>query len=352
MSTDRDLAARHDLARPLARVLAVAVMVLTLAACGLRAETPPPVEPSPDALEQVRARTVADSLALSAAASAAALLPDGAAEPVAPVLTEVAGYSDQHADQLGGVYVSGLPTPTDSPTDSPAVTPTTTESVAEVLEQLAAATRTALADADAVPDGPLARLIASVATSRAELTERLAGATGTPVPELEPDAAPPATDPAPTPAETTPTTGVDGLATGDVGVLALVHDEAGYGFEVIAAKLSGDQRAAARATAARHRASSEDWAAAAGIDGSAQDPRRASYALPAGLDDPAVSSALARSLETAVANAYANAVAQAEPGGRSARIAGLRRATGDAATWGATHVPFPGLPERAQQPTG
>ncbi|WP_421733273.1 DUF4439 domain-containing protein [Cellulomonas sp.] len=348
MSTDRDLAARHDLARPLARVLAVAVMVLTLAACGLRAETPPPVEPSPDALEQIRARTVADSAALSAAASAAALLPDGAVEPVAPVLADVVGYSDQHADQLGGVYVSGLPTPTDSPTASPP----TTGSVAEVLEQLAAATRTALTDADAVPDGSLARLIASVATSRGELTERLAGATGAPVPALAPDEAPAATDPAPTPAGTTATTGVDGLTTGDVGVLALVHDEAGYGFEVIAAKLSGDQRTAARAAAAAHRATSEDWAAAAGIDGSAQDPRRASYALPAGLDDPAASAALARTLETAVADAYANAVAQAEPGSRSSLIAGLRRATADAATWGAAHVPFPGLPERAQQPTG
>ena len=135
-------------------------------------------------------------------------------------------------------------------------------------------------------------------------------------------------------------------------MLALVHDEAGYGFEVIAAKLAGDQRSAARATAAAHRARSEDWAAAAGIDGSAQDPRRAAYSLPAGLDDPTVSSTLARTLETAVADAYANAVAQADPGNRSELIAGLRRATADAAVWGATHVPFPGLPERAQQPTG
>lgn len=348
MSTDQDLAARHDLVRPLTRLVAAAVMVLTLAACGLRAETPPPVEPSPDAVEQVRARTVADSLALSAAATAAAALPDGAVEPVSPVLADVAGYSDQHADQLGGVYVSGLPAPTDSPTTSPP----TTQSVAEVLEELAAATRTALADADAVDDGPLARLIASIATSRGELTQRLAAATGAETPPLEPDDAPAPTDPTPSPSDTAATSGVDGLTTGEVGVLALVHDEAGYGFEVIAAKLSGDQRSAARATAAAHRATSEDWAAAAGIDGSAQDPRRASYALPAGLDDPAVSSALARSLETAVADAYADAVAQAEPGSRSALIAGLRRATADAAAWGATHVPFPGLPERAQQPTG
>ena len=152
--------------RTVLRALGAAVTVLTLAACGLRAETPPPVEPSPDAVEQIRARTVADSLALSAAATAAALLPDGAVEPVAPVLADVTGFSDQHADQLGGVYVSGLPAPSGSPT---ATSAPTVGSVAEVLDQLAAATRTALTDADAVTDGPLARLVASVATSRGEL---------------------------------------------------------------------------------------------------------------------------------------------------------------------------------------
>ena len=135
-------------------------------------------------------------------------------------------------------------------------------------------------------------------------------------------------------------------------MLALVHDEAGYGFEVIAAKLSAEQRATAVSAAASHRARSEDWAAAAGIDGTAQDPRRASYTLPAGLDDPTVATALGRTLETAVADAYANAVAQAGPGSRAPLIDGLRRATVDAAIWGATPVPFPGLPERAQQPTG
>ncbi|KQY20624.1 hypothetical protein ASD16_20190 [Cellulomonas sp. Root485] len=349
MSADQNPAGHRDHARPgsaVVRALAVAVTVLTLAACGLRVETPPPVEPSPDAVEQVRARTVADSLALSAAATAAALLPDGAVEPVAPVLADVTGFSDQHADQLGGVYVSGLPAPTGSPTTS---APTTTAaSVADVLEQLASATRTALADADAVTDAPLARLVASVATSRGELATRLAQATGVEVPSLAPDATTATAAPTPSPSSTDG----DSLSATEMGVLALVHDEAGYGFEVIAAKLSAEQRATAEASADAHRARSEEWAAAAGIDGSAQDPRRASYTLPAGLDDPTVATALGRSLETAVADAYANAVAQAGPGSRASLIESLHRATADAAVWGATPVPFPGLPERAQQPTG
>lgn len=366
MSVDQERAGRSDDARDHARdharagrsvvrALAVAVTVLTLAACGLRAETPPPAEPSPDAVEQIRARTVADSLALSAAAASAALLPDGAAAPVAPVLADVTGFSDQHADQLGGVYVSGLPTPTGTPTGMPTTTPSPTASVAEVLEDLAAATRTALADADTVTDGPLARLIASVATSRGELATRLARATGADVPSLVPDAPVAPTEPAPTEPAPSPegtASAGDALSATEVGVLALVHDEAGYGFEVVAASFSAEQRAAARSAAAAHRARSEEWAAAAGIDGSAQDPRRASYTLPAGLADPVVATSLARTLETAVADAYANAVAQVGPGSRAPLIEGVRRATDDAAVWGAVPVPFPGLPERAQQPTG
>lgn len=349
MSADENPAGHRDHARPrtlAARALAVAVTVLTLAACGLRVETPPPVEPSPDAVEQVRARTVADSLALSAAATAAAQLPDGGVEPVASVLADVTGFSDQHADQLGGVYVSGLPAPSGSPT---ATSTPPAPSVADVLEDLAAATRTALTDADTVTDGPLARLVASVATSRGELATRLAQATGAEVPSLVPDGTAPV-DPTPSPDSTAPQG--DALSTTEVGVLALVHDEAGYGFEVIAAKSSAERRATASSTAASHRTRSEDWAAAAGIDGSALDPRRASYTLPAGLDDPTVATALGRSLETSVADAYANAVAQVGPGSRGSLIEGLRRATADAAVWGATPVPFPGLPERAQQPTG
>lgn len=338
----------RDPARPgrgIVGALAAVVIVLTLAACGLRAETPPPSEPSPNAVEQVRARTVADSLALAEAATAAALLPDGAVDPVAPVLADVTSFSDQHAEQLGGVYVSGLPTPTDSPSSPPT---TASATVSDVLALLSTATRTASADADAVTDGPLARLIASVATSRGELATRLAHATGAEVPSLVPDEV----APTPSPSVTADTTGADGLTTEDLAALALVHDQAGYGFEVIAAKLSGDQRTSALASADAHRERSEEWARAAGIDGSAQDPRRASYTLPAGLDDPAVATALARTLETSVADAYANAVGQAAPGDRATLITGLRQATDDATVWGATAVPFPGLPERAQQPTG
>ena len=326
----------------LATLLLVPLLAL-LTGCGLRAETPPPAEPSPSATEQVRARTAVDAAALAEAARTVALTPAGAAEPVAGVLADLAAFSDQHAEQAGGRYVSGLPTPTTSPTAPPSTGPA---DVTALLAALAAATTTALTDADAVDDGPLARLVASIATSRAELTTRLAQAAGLPVPTVDPG--PPTA--APTATATAPAAPVADPA--DLTALALAHDQAGYGFEVIAAKLSGDQRAVARASAATHRAEGDRWARAAGADGTAEDPRRASYALPTGLDDPTAAVALGRLLETSVADAAATAVASATVGGRSAFIDGLRAATTAANAWGATPVPFPGLPEQTQPPTG
>ena len=44
----------------LATLLLVPLLAL-LTGCGLRAETPPPAEPSPSATEQVRARTAVDA---------------------------------------------------------------------------------------------------------------------------------------------------------------------------------------------------------------------------------------------------------------------------------------------------
>ena len=132
----------------------------------------------------------------------------------------------------------------------------------------------------------------------------------------------------------------------------LAHDQAGFGFEVIAAKLAGDQRAAARTAAASNRADGDRWASVSGRDGTELDPRRASYTLPVGLDDPAVAVALGRTLQTAVADAYANAVAGAPAGERRPFVDGLRAATSAAGAWGATPIPFPGLPEQSQQPAG
>ncbi|GIG21862.1 hypothetical protein Cch01nite_25860 [Cellulomonas chitinilytica] len=330
---------RHPRQRPAStrlaasRVIFVVLACAALAGCGVRLETPPPAEPSPDAVEQVRARTVDDALQLEA--DATALLAAAPPQPVQAVLTDVAAFSTQHAEQLGGEYVSGLPTPTATTTPSAPPAPT----VEALLADLAGSWSTAATDADAVADADLARLVASVAVARSELAARLSAATSLPVPQETADDTTPA--PAPSPA-------ADGPSAADLDALALVHDQAGFGFEVVAAKLSGDQRSAATASADQHRRAGGDWARAAGSAGTPQDPRRAAYTLPTGMDDPAVAQGTARSLETSVADTYATVVARVPAGKRAPYVDGLRRATVAARAWGATPVAFPGLPERAQ----
>lgn len=349
---------------PLRRAGAVVVAVTAaalLAGCGLRMETPPPVEPSPDAVEQVRGRTAEDALGL--ADDARELLASAPAEPVAAVLTDVAAFSELHAEQLGGVYDSGLPdpTPSASPTDAPDEPAPTAETVLAALAEDAA---TALADADTVPDGPLARLVGSVATARTDLAGRLAAALGLPAPEITvpaPTTEDASTDDggeAPSTPSVAPTPGADDASAGapagldrtDLDALTLAHDEAGYALEVVAAKLGGDQRTLAQQTAAAHRDHAERWALAAGSTGQLDDPRRAAYALPPGLDDPAVATGVARGVESAVADTYATLLASADAGGRGDLLTGLADATRRARVWGATPVAFPGMPELAAEP--
>lgn len=348
---------------PLLRTAALLVVALGTAGCGLRLESPPPAEPSPDAVEQVRARTVDDALDLAQAATAVA--PTVTDEPVRAVLDDVAAFSARHAEELGGRYVSGLPTPTVSATTTAA--PTVTD-VTGLLEELAADAARAAKDADEVPDGELARLVASVSVARDQLTDRLAaaGALPRPAPTAAPDAradgATPTDPAAPTsgptdgtgPAEGTGATDGTGATTPPEGAaeLALAHDEAAWTSTVLAARADDAARAGLLEAAARHRAASDVWARTAGVAGQPSDPRRAAYALPAGVDDPVVVESLPRALEQAVADAAASAVVGAPTGTRAAAVAELRTATAAAVARGAAPVPFPGMPELATQPVG
>jgi len=328
-----------------AAVVGAALAVGGIGACSVRLETPPLAEPSPGPVEQVRARTLTDADHLAAAASAAMSTRPAAA--VAEVLEDVADFSTQHAEQLGPVFDSGL---TPSPTTTPAAVKATP---AQVLTELAETTRTALADTDAVQDADLARLVASIATARDQLTRRLATATGAKVPDLEvvvePTKAPgptdsPAPEPTPSPEQTQ---AAAATSAEDLGALVLAHDQAGFAYEVIAAQQSGATRTRARDAAAAHRDEAQRWAVAAGTAETADDPRRASYTLPDDLDQAKSARALARTLESAIAATDATLVARTAPGSRGPFVDGLRTATAAARTWGAAPVAFPGLPERA-----
>ncbi|ADG74404.1 conserved hypothetical protein [Cellulomonas flavigena DSM 20109] len=335
------------------RAVALVAVAAVLAGCGLRLETPPPAEPTPDATEQVRGRTVDDALGLAEAA--AGLAARGPEEAVGTVLTDVVAFSTRHAQELGGVYDSGLPAPTPTASSSPVVVSDVTELLAELVDDAARAAR----DADAAPEGELARLVASVAVARDALADRLAVATGAPRPE------PSAPEEHATSDAATPTGGPDGDATGaatgqDAGgrawpgaaALALAHDEAAWTSTVLAARSADAERGALLEQAARHRAASDAWADRAGVAHRPDDPRRAAYALPAGVDDPAVRDALLRTLEQAVADASSAAVADAPFGSRPEAVASLRTATAAAVARGAAPVAFPGMPELATTPVG
>ncbi|PVU81848.1 hypothetical protein DDP54_01095, partial [Cellulomonas sp. WB94] len=235
----------------------------------------------------------------------------------------------------------------------PPAEPTSVPDAGQVLALLATADRTAAADAADVPGGSLARLLASIAASRAGLEAQLAAALGVPAPDAgSPAVATPAD--AATPGSPTSTAGApspaapqpaDVPSTDRIGIVA-AEDQAGYGYEVLAAKLDDPSRSAARAAAAVHRARAETWAQAWALDGTTSDPRRATYALPAGLDDPATALALAQSLEVGLTTTYASAVADSARASRPELVAALLAASADAAAWGAPTTAFPGLPER------
>jgi len=317
-------------ARAAARVGALAALVaLALSGCGLRLETPAPVEPTPDALEQVRARTVDDALALEAAARGALTVTTD--ERVAPLLVRVDEIAAQHVDALGGVYDSGLVH--DDATPSPAPSPTVAATTAhDVLVLLGETTTTAASDTDVVTDGPLARLVGAVAVARADLADRLAAALDepSPAPEVPADVVVPPEVPAHV-----------------AGPLARAHDEAGYALEVVAARGDEDVRAQTLAAARAHRATAQAWAVAGGVAGTDQDPRRAQYAVGTDLSDSSALTALRQRVQDGIAWAAAAALAEVPAGTRDTYLDALRVATDAARTLGAPTNAFPGLPERS-----
>ncbi|UJP38690.1 hypothetical protein [Cellulomonas palmilytica] len=305
-----------------------ALLALALGGCGLRLETPPPVEPSPDALEQVRGRTVADALALEAAADGA--LTVTADEAVAPLLEQVADVSAQHAAALGGAYDSGIVDPDAEPT--PTASPTTEATTAQdVLALLGTTSSTARTDASTTDDGPLARVVGSVAVARADLALRLALALG------EDSPAPGVPDELVVPAEVDPAVG---------GPLARAHDEAGFALEVVAARGAKDVRATVLAQARGQRARAEQWATAAGVSGTGEETRLGQYALPADLDADGALTALVRDVHAGVGHAAAAALAQVPAGAREPYLDELRVAVERARVAGAPVQAFPGLPEQ------
>lgn len=348
--------------RPGGRLLAAVTVLATgvlAAGCGVRLETPPPTEPSPDAVEVLRAGAVDDALAV---ADVVADVTPGVTDPATlAALEQAAAFAEQHADALGGVYDSGLddldlptgdptsPAPADDP-DEPADDAAGTEAdgsaeddaatdesgdgvatTDDVVAALVSAAQRTGASADATTDAGLARLLASVAASEHVSALRLAALTGSSSADVLVTTAPPV--------EEAPA----GIGAADLATLVETEDAAGYAYEVRAAQSEGDARTAAVARAAEHRARGQAWALAAGTDGTAQDPRRVAYVLP----DDADVAAVARQVESGLAQTYASLVATAAPTSRAEAVALLVDSWASAVAWGEAPVAFPGLPEQA-----
>lgn len=351
MSTTSAPRPRH---RRTAVLAAVCAASFALTGCGLRLETPPPTEPSPDATEQVRADTVDDALDL---AQIAAAMSSGADAEVLAALTLVQNSGATHAEQLGGVYDSGLPQPTDSPTTAAPAAADTTD---DLLALLGSTSADARADALTATDPQTARLLASIAASRAQQATQLARALGVDAPSFESAAA-----------ETTETEAAgsaDGSGSGDgsataaptdtgstlnattLAALIAAEDQAGFGYEVAAARLSDDARTAALNAARTHRARAEEWAQSAGVSGTGQDPRRVSYDLGPTPGDAEAVRTFCAGLERQLTDVYADAILDSDaataddPGTeRAVLVDRLRTAALDLMRWGGTATALPGM---------
>lgn len=236
------------------------LLVLALTGCSVRLDTPPAPVPTPDAAEQARASLAEQTQTLVTLARAAAGGEPGADDPeVAAELTALADASEQQLAALGGLW-SPPPRP-----DDPSPTPTP-EPTAAAQDVLAALTEAAAQVQEAVSqpfwDAETATLLASITIYRDGALARLSHQLGTSAP---PPPEPVADLPAALGAAASP--------------LCRTLDALGYAYEVQAARSSGEQRSQAEDRAGQNRDLAERVAVLAGFDGTAEDPRQASYAV-------------------------------------------------------------------------
>ncbi len=321
-------------APPLVRLAVAAIaLALVLTGCELRLAEPDPPLLVPDAAEVLRERTAEQATELAETAEQAALT---AAEPVADVLTRIAAMSREQAAAVGGLYepFPGVtPEPSATPTATPAPPPP--PDAAQVLDLLTEAAATARADAGTVPDGRVARLLASMATGRLLLADALTvttGGTAGPVATVE-----------------VPSTLPAGMTEQDAVVLVQSEDAAGMVWEVAAARSADDVRQRAADRAALHRQRAQAWAEAAGVAGSGIDPRRSAYDLPDALTaeggEPTELWAAVAGVEADLAVAYASLVAVAFADARDDLMDASLECTQTQVAIGMAATTFPGMPE-------
>ena len=209
---------------------AVVLVVLGLAGCSWRLETPPPAWPSPDPPTQVRDAAAERENQVTDAVHE----PDTAGTPSEVVLSEIEGeLSRVRLDAFGGLYVA-YPDATPSPTAD--------EQAPSLTDAVRSARDAHLADAFTTEEDDLALLLASAGLSHAlsgwyaGWVEDAIGAANEPVVterHLPSDAVP--GEPSMLPANAS-------ALSETVANLALMHDQARYTYEVMAARAVEDER--------------------------------------------------------------------------------------------------------------
>ncbi len=283
-----------------------ALVIVSLAGCSLRRETPPIVTPSPDQYEQLR-EAAAQSEADILDALAVEEVGVGTAGYAGFVQAEIA-FATPHFDALGGVYV---PFPSASPSASPSVSASAVPTPRpKTLTRAVADARDADLAAALVADDPdLALLLASIGLSHAEALAVsayqdaiAAGSTslsaersmvGAPFADLVPA-----------------TTGLD--ASTLEGII-VAHDYAAYAYEVIAARSSDEARTQALERSRIHERRADELVAIA-----AADPRVPAYVIDhASLESDDAMAALARATEVGISDRYVTVFFEAAQSGAS-----------------------------------
>jgi len=241
---------------------------------------PPPV---PDADELARRDAAGAARVLGASAAALRELAggaegagdeEGAGGAEGAALALVADACAVHLEQLGEPVDEAAPT---GPTATASGSPTArAQSAQELVADLVAASSGARAAVPGTSPG-LARLLASVAASRALLARAVAGATGLPAPDVPEPLPPPGDASGPGGAERSAPPSSEGAALPEVAAGALAASRAA---EVAAASLQDDDRD--RALALRDALSQEAQALAAvlGAAGAEAPVAAPGYALP------------------------------------------------------------------------
>lgn len=299
-----------------------------LSSCGVRwvTGTEPTPTPERDADDLAREATVADGLTLLVPLDAAA----AGGDPLRTVAAEAATTCRAHLSALGESTVT---------TRAPGTEVVQPQAVVDALVSTATAAFVTATATQNAPTGPMARLIASIAASRALLAQDVAAATGAVPGQFPP---PEATGAA---ATSTPATSPDSASTPSTAALQAVLDgehAAVHGFALVQARLAEPQRGEAATGLARHRVLRDDLSDLLTSRGVRPDEARPGYDAQAPTAESAL--ALAATMDERLTTLWA-AVVAASVQDRDLGARELAEAARAARRWGSAPTGFPGMPE-------